>query len=134
MSLLFQSETPSSLSIYIIHHMHTLHSFVSFQSISAPPLSLHSILSELFGQKRKMGHLLPLLFLLIVQYTNAQPSPGYYPSTKIRQMQFYQGYNTLWGPQHQSLSQDQSSLTIWLDKNSGTITFLTFLLYFSNFS
>jgi xyloglucan:xyloglucosyl transferase len=67
-----------------------------------------------------MGYLLPLLLVLIVQCTNAQPSPGYYPSTKIRQMQFYQGYNNLWGPQHQSLSQDQNSLTIWLDKNSGS--------------
>ncbi|KAK1289286.1 putative xyloglucan endotransglucosylase/hydrolase protein 32 [Acorus calamus] len=30
------------------------------------------------------------------------------------------GYKNLWGPQHQSVSQDQSLLTIWLDKSSGS--------------
>ncbi|XP_072960294.1 probable xyloglucan endotransglucosylase/hydrolase protein 32 [Typha angustifolia] len=72
-----------------------------------------------------MASLLPLLLLSLISIsifhsTIAQPSPGYYPSTRFRPMSFYRGYNNLWGPQHQSLSQDQSALTIWLDKNSGS--------------
>ncbi|KAG5124556.1 hypothetical protein JHK82_031293 [Glycine max] len=44
-------------------------------------------------------------------------SPGYYPSSKISPVSFYQGFRNLWGSQHQRL--DQGSLTIWLDSNSG---------------
>ncbi|KAG9441825.1 hypothetical protein H6P81_017679 [Aristolochia fimbriata] len=46
------------------------------------------------------------------------PSPGYYPSSKFRTVGFYQGFNNLWGPQHQSFSQNE--LTIWLDRSSGS--------------
>ncbi|CAL9042186.1 probable xyloglucan endotransglucosylase/hydrolase protein 32 isoform X1 [Musa acuminata AAA Group] len=71
-----------------------------------------------------MGRLLLLLLqflvLLMLQSINAQPSPGYYPSSRIWPMRFYQGYSYLWGPQHQSVSQDQSSVTIWLDRSSGS--------------
>ncbi|KAK9663980.1 hypothetical protein RND81_14G011000 [Saponaria officinalis] len=49
---------------------------------------------------------------------NAQPSPGFYPSTQIASKSFYQGFRTLWGPQHQSLQGDV--LTIWLDRFSGS--------------
>ncbi|KAF3321180.1 putative xyloglucan endotransglucosylase/hydrolase protein 32 [Carex littledalei] len=65
--------------------------------------------------------LLPfLLFVVLFHCTNAQPSPGYYPSSKFRSIAFSQGYSNLWGSQHQSPSQDQSALTIWLDKSSGS--------------
>ncbi|XXG78796.1 hypothetical protein AAC387_Pa08g2659 [Persea americana] len=63
-----------------------------------------------------------LIFLsLVLSCGNAQnpPSPGYYPSSRFRQQGFYQGFRNLWGPQHQSVSQDQS-LTIWLDRTSGS--------------
>ncbi|KAJ0967114.1 hypothetical protein J5N97_024031 [Dioscorea zingiberensis] len=63
---------------------------------------------------------LTCLLLLLSLSTNAQPSPGFYPSSKFRHLTFYQAFNNLWGPQHQSVSQDQSSITIWLDSNSGS--------------
>ncbi|XP_052163506.1 probable xyloglucan endotransglucosylase/hydrolase protein 32 [Oryza glaberrima] len=50
----------------------------------------------------------------------AQPSPGYYPSSVHRAMAFSRDYTNKWGPQHQTLSADQSSLTIWLDKTCGS--------------
>ncbi|KAI4371312.1 hypothetical protein MLD38_019562 [Melastoma candidum] len=68
----------------------------------------------------------PLLLLLVfamtvlVRSSNGDwpPSPGYWPSSRFRSMAFYQGFRNLWGPQHQSL--DQNSLTIWLDRTSGS--------------
>ncbi|KAK3148625.1 hypothetical protein QOZ80_3BG0297340 [Eleusine coracana subsp. coracana] len=51
---------------------------------------------------------------------DAQPSPGYYPSKVIRSMAFSEGYSNLWGPQHQSLSQDQQALTLLMDRSSGS--------------
>lgn len=63
-----------------------------------------------------------LLFLInAAASSSAQgpPSPGYYPSSKIRSMGFDQGYRNLWGPQHQN--EDQGGLSIWLDRSSGTI-------------
>ena len=35
-------------------------------------------------------------------------------------MAFSRGYNNKWGPQHQTVSGDQSSITIWLDKSCGS--------------
>ncbi|KAI0510026.1 hypothetical protein KFK09_010626 [Dendrobium nobile] len=52
--------------------------------------------------------------------SNAQPSPGYYPSWRLKPVGFYHGFTNLWGPQHQWVSSDQSSLTIWLDRSSGS--------------
>ncbi|RWW20489.1 hypothetical protein GW17_00015402 [Ensete ventricosum] len=72
--------------------------------------------------------LLQFLVLIMLQSINAQPSPGYYPSSRIWPMRFYQGYSYLWGPQHQSVSQDQSSVTIWLDRSSG-LSFLPLAVY-----
>ncbi|XP_022935114.1 probable xyloglucan endotransglucosylase/hydrolase protein 32 [Cucurbita moschata] len=46
------------------------------------------------------------------------PSPGFWPSTHVRSMEFYKGFRNLWGPQHQSLSQD--TLSIWLDRTTGS--------------
>ncbi|XP_028775241.1 probable xyloglucan endotransglucosylase/hydrolase protein 32 [Neltuma alba] len=46
------------------------------------------------------------------------PSPGYWPSSRFRSMSFYRGFRNLWGPQHQRL--DQNTLTIWLDRTSGS--------------
>ncbi|KAA8550325.1 hypothetical protein F0562_002009 [Nyssa sinensis] len=63
-----------------------------------------------------------LLILLVSMFSssNAQgpPSPGYSPSSRIGSMGFNQGFRNLWGPQHQSL--DQGTLTIWLDRSSGS--------------
>ncbi|KAF6171451.1 hypothetical protein GIB67_017975 [Kingdonia uniflora] len=59
-----------------------------------------------------------LCLILMVPLTNAQPSPGFWPSSKFRTIGFSQGYKNLWGPQHQRV--DQNSLTIWLDSNSGS--------------
>ncbi|XP_072986784.1 probable xyloglucan endotransglucosylase/hydrolase protein 32 [Typha latifolia] len=67
-----------------------------------------------------MATLLCFLLLLLLHPINGQPSPGYYPSSRFSPLRFHQGYNNRWGPQHQSLSQDQSSLTIWLDSSSGS--------------
>ncbi|KAL6648949.1 hypothetical protein ACP70R_013175 [Stipagrostis hirtigluma subsp. patula] len=50
----------------------------------------------------------------------AQPSPGYYPSSMVRPMAFSEGYDNLWGPQHQTLSQDHKALTLWMDRSSGS--------------
>ena len=71
--------------------------------------------------------LLLLCLLLMFGSVAAQPSPGYYPGSLFRPLRFYQGYSNLWGPQHQSVSQDQYSLTIWLDSSSGSSS-LTLLM------
>ncbi|XP_074558814.1 xyloglucan endotransglucosylase/hydrolase protein 31-like [Curcuma longa] len=60
-------------------------------------------------------------FFFFFYCVNAQPpSPGYYLSSKVRSWRFYQAYSTLWGAEHQSVSRDQSSVTLWLDSNSGS--------------
>ncbi|PKI51936.1 hypothetical protein CRG98_027588 [Punica granatum] len=46
------------------------------------------------------------------------PSPGYSPSSRFGTVAFDQGFRTLWGPQHQR--KDHGTLTIWLDKSSGS--------------
>ncbi|KAJ6849969.1 putative xyloglucan endotransglucosylase/hydrolase protein 32 [Iris pallida] len=61
-----------------------------------------------------------LLSPLILHVVSSQPSPGYFPSSKHRALRFYERYATLWGPQHQSVSQDQSTVTVWLDRTSGS--------------
>ncbi|XP_042389910.1 probable xyloglucan endotransglucosylase/hydrolase protein 32 [Zingiber officinale] len=61
-----------------------------------------------------------LVLLMLQQSLNAQPSPGFYPSSRIRPLRFSRAYNNLWGPQHQAVSPDQSSATIWLDRSSGS--------------
>ncbi|MQL90320.1 hypothetical protein Taro_022920 [Colocasia esculenta] len=67
-----------------------------------------------------MAPLLSLFLCLLFTHINAQPSPGYWPSSKFKVLGFYQGFANLWGSNHQSVSQDQSSLTIWLDRSSGS--------------
>nr|XP_043612684.1 xyloglucan endotransglucosylase/hydrolase protein 31-like [Erigeron canadensis] len=66
--------------------------------------------------------LILLIFMITTTTsTNAQgnpPSPGYNPSSRVDTVTFQQAYRTLWGPQNQRV--DQSSLTIWLDKSSGS--------------
>ena len=49
----------------------------------------------------------------------AQPSPGYFPSATVRSMAFSEDYDNLWGPQHQTLSQDKMALTLLMDRTSG---------------
>ncbi|XP_073146635.1 probable xyloglucan endotransglucosylase/hydrolase protein 32 [Henckelia pumila] len=60
------------------------------------------------------------LIFMFPSTSNAQgpPSPGYYPSTRIGSVGFDQGFRNRWSPQHQSL--DQGTLTLWLDRSSGS--------------
>uniref|UniRef100_A0A1D1ZBS2 Xyloglucan endotransglucosylase/hydrolase n=1 Tax=Anthurium amnicola TaxID=1678845 RepID=A0A1D1ZBS2_9ARAE len=67
-----------------------------------------------------MALLLSLFLSLVLSHANAQPSPGYWPSSKFTVLGFSQGFANLWGSDHQSVSQDQSSVTIWLDRSSGS--------------
>lgn len=41
-------------------------------------------------------------------------------TSRFQTMKFSDGYSNLWGSQHQEVSQDQSSTTIWLDTTSGS--------------
>lgn len=61
-----------------------------------------------------------LLILVYFSFSNGQgpPSPGYYPSSRIRSNGFNQVFTNRWGPEHQRVDRDQ--LTIWLDRNSGS--------------
>ncbi|KAJ1296385.1 hypothetical protein BS78_01G296500 [Paspalum vaginatum] len=66
---------------------------------------------------------LALLTLPLPQPCGAQqqpPSPGYYPSGMFRSLAFSEGYRTLWGSQHQTLSPDGKSLTLLMDRSSGS--------------
>lgn len=63
--------------------------------------------------------LISVLLLLSFHCSNAQPNPGYYPSYQFKPSQFYRAFLNLWGPQHQTVTSDQSSTTIWLDRTSG---------------
>ncbi|PSR86556.1 Xyloglucan endotransglucosylase/hydrolase protein [Actinidia chinensis var. chinensis] len=65
-----------------------------------------------------MAVFLSLLLILMFPFGQAVPSPGYYPSSKVASIGFNQGFRNRWGPQHQRV--DQDSLTIWLDKSSGS--------------
>lgn len=68
-----------------------------------------------------MAHLLVSLVVLVFLSNQAQggpPSPGYYPSSSIAPISFYQGFRTLWGSQHQTFQ--NNVLTIWLDQTSGS--------------
>ncbi|GMH12516.1 hypothetical protein Nepgr_014357 [Nepenthes gracilis] len=61
-----------------------------------------------------------LLVILTTHSINAQgqPSPGYYPSSKTSPIAFERGFTNLWGLQHQILQ--QGTLTMWLDRSSGS--------------
>lgn len=63
---------------------------------------------------------LACLFFHLAALAHAQPSPGYRPSSLLRPLRFSEAYSNLWGSQHQTLSQDQYFLTIWLDSTSGS--------------
>lgn len=67
-----------------------------------------------------MAPLLCLFILMVTAWSNAQaqPSPGYSPSSKFSPIGFNQGFRNLWGPQHQTI--DQGELRIWLDSSSGS--------------
>lgn len=63
--------------------------------------------------------LLVLIFLFFSgSFAQGPPSPGYNPSSRFPSLNFDQGFTNLWGPQHQRL--DQGSVTLWLDKSSGS--------------
>lgn len=67
-----------------------------------------------------MALFLSLFLVFMFPLSNAQgpPSPGYYPSSRYASQGFYQSFRNLWGPQNQRV--DQGTLTIWLDRNSGS--------------
>ncbi|KAK4791836.1 hypothetical protein SAY86_032249 [Trapa natans] len=59
------------------------------------------------------------LILMAVPCTGQNPpSPGYNPSSRFNTVGFDQAFRNLWGPQHQRV--DQDTLTIWLDRSSGS--------------
>ncbi|KAM7254660.1 hypothetical protein ACFE04_019901 [Oxalis oulophora] len=60
------------------------------------------------------------LIFLVPSLSNADwpPSPGYWPSSKLKSLNFWYGYRNLWGPSHQSFQ--QNSLKLWLDRTSGS--------------
>jgi xyloglucan:xyloglucosyl transferase len=81
--------------------------------------------------------LLPAVALLVMAMaaasSDAQPSPGYYPSSRFRPVAFNRPYSNKFCPQHQTLSGDHSALTIWLDRTCGTYaravnSFLSFFI------
>nr|ABK22838.1 unknown [Picea sitchensis] len=44
-----------------------------------------------------------------------------YPITsQLSAVKFNQAFGVLWGPQHEQVSDDESGITIWLDRNSGS--------------
>lgn len=46
---------------------------------------------------------------------------GRYPrASQFPTVTFNRGFHVLWGPQHQTIWNDQSGITIWLDRNSGS--------------
>ncbi|KAK4790560.1 hypothetical protein SAY86_017864 [Trapa natans] len=60
-----------------------------------------------------------LILLLAVPCTSQNPpSAGYNPSSRFRTVGFDQAFRNLWGLQHQRI--DQGTLTIWLDRSSGS--------------
>ncbi|KAL6639338.1 hypothetical protein ACP70R_023068 [Stipagrostis hirtigluma subsp. patula] len=61
-----------------------------------------------------------LVVLAMAASSGEEPSPGYYPSKRFRPVPFNRGYVNKWGPQHQTVSSDHSSITIWLDKTCGS--------------
>jgi hypothetical protein len=74
-----------------------------------------------------LGCILPLLMLRPCCAQQA-PSPGYYPSSMYRSVAFSEDYRTLWGSQHQTLSPDGKSLTLWMDSSSGDRSICSFEL------
>ncbi|OAY63597.1 putative xyloglucan endotransglucosylase/hydrolase protein 32 [Ananas comosus] len=107
-----------------IHHPHYYCTLLRPPLLLASPIkfeqSLCFILTKMSRLLFSFSLFLFFFFFFFFPFINAQPSPGYYPSSRFRPIEFYKGYNNLWGPQHQSVSQDQSSLTIWLDRSSGS--------------
>ncbi|PKI64593.1 hypothetical protein CRG98_015025 [Punica granatum] len=77
-------------------------------------MSLHSYLPLL----KSSFLLLVVVILFPCVAAQGPPSPGYYPSSKFHAIGFNEGFKNRWGPQHQTV--DQGSLTIWLDRTSGS--------------
>uniref|UniRef100_A0A0A9D9S1 Uncharacterized protein n=1 Tax=Arundo donax TaxID=35708 RepID=A0A0A9D9S1_ARUDO len=53
-----------------------------------------------------------VVILFHASAAQAQPSPGYFPSTMVRSMAFSEGYNNLWGPQHQTVPGPEGAHTL----------------------
>lgn len=126
--LVYVCNSQSTSTLFI---QKNIHSFVEITPIHLPIYTVRSStpisypLSIFFTL---LMALLLLCLLLMFGSVAAQPSPGYYPGSLFSPLRFYQGYSNLWGPQHQSVSQDQYSLTIWLDSSSGSSSLMLLML------
>eukprot|EP01018_Ginkgo_biloba_P031234 Gb_22453 [translate_table: standard] len=72
----------------------------------------------------KLGAIsLAVAFVLFI-ISDASAAKTHHPrppvTSQFQSTKFYNGYVNLWGPQHQEVSEDQSSTTIWLDTTSGS--------------
>lgn len=73
-----------------------------------------------------------LAFVLVLSVCNIQLSSeaagrpysshgSTYPHTsQLSAVRFNQAFRVLWGPQHEQVSNDQSGITVWLDRTSGS--------------
>lgn len=75
--------------------------------------------------------LLVLAFMLVLPVAHIQVSEAAgrpqsshgtaYPlRSQLSAVKFNQAFDVLWGPQHEQVSNDESGITIWLDRNSGS--------------
>jgi len=74
--------------------------------------------------------LLVLAFILVLSVCDIQEAAGKpyssygrrsYPFTsQLSAVKFNQAFSVLWGPQHEEVSNDESGITIWLDRTSGS--------------
>ncbi|XP_006848333.2 probable xyloglucan endotransglucosylase/hydrolase protein 32 [Amborella trichopoda] len=55
-----------------------------------------------------------------VQANISPPLPGIFPSEHVRTSKFTRHYANLWGSQHQNVSKDNSSVTLRIDRYSGS--------------
>lgn len=94
-------------------NLNSYHSSLSDQMARPGDLPVPAVQAALL-----LGCMLPLLTLRPC-CAQQPPSPGYYPSAMYRSVAFSEDYRTLWGSQHQTLSADGKSLTLWMDSSSG---------------
>ncbi|KAJ0083304.1 hypothetical protein Patl1_30589 [Pistacia atlantica] len=111
--------------LFFHKHIPSFNSFASNSSILRNKhRALHFTIYHHFSFHCFMAPVLYLILTLILTISSSssivhgQPSPGYYPSSKINSLSFDQGLRNRWGPQHQRV--DQGELTIWLDRSSGS--------------
>lgn len=101
--------------------------YCSAACIAQPQLQSWTEGTSKMADNKNLLQQLPAMALLIILLLHpppaaeAQPSPGYYPSSMVTPMAFSEGYDNLWGPQHQTVSQDKKALTLLMDRSSGNL-------------